>query len=255
MTQSTRYRMYVDESGDHVMDPAKWSSPDARYLGLTGVVIASDIYRTRTHPKFEALKQEFFPHDPDYPVVLVRSEIVKKWNKFGVLQDPEVAAHWEERIIRFLDLHIAQVITVVLDKDAFIQASQTSGLRPYSYCMEMLTRTYDQWLGQVGGTGDVMIESRGKREDKGLKEDFNRFMMREIGARESRRSVSSNQIKLNRKAENITGLQLADLLAYPAKRGVLMDNERITDYPTSPATLRFIEAVRPKTNNGNALLP
>ena len=50
MTHSTRYRMYVDESGDHVMDPSKWSSPDARYLGLTGVVIASDTYRTRTHP-------------------------------------------------------------------------------------------------------------------------------------------------------------------------------------------------------------
>ena len=46
MTHSTRYRMYVDESGDHVMDPSKWSSPDARYLGLTGVVIASETYRT-----------------------------------------------------------------------------------------------------------------------------------------------------------------------------------------------------------------
>ena len=37
--------MYVDESGDDVMDPAKWNSPEARYLGLTGVVIASDTYR------------------------------------------------------------------------------------------------------------------------------------------------------------------------------------------------------------------
>ena len=44
MTHSTRYRMYVDESGDDVMDPTKWSSPEARYLGLTGVVIASETY-------------------------------------------------------------------------------------------------------------------------------------------------------------------------------------------------------------------
>ena len=36
--------MYVDESDD-VMDPAKWNSPEARYLGLTGVVIASEGYR------------------------------------------------------------------------------------------------------------------------------------------------------------------------------------------------------------------
>ena len=247
--------MYVDESGDHVMDPSKWSSPDARYLGLTGVVIASQTYRTRTHPGFEALKQEFFPHDPDYPVILVRSEIVKKWNIFRILQDPEVAAHWEERIIRFIDAHVGQIITVVLDKDAFAQTAQSSGLRPYSYCMEALTNIYDHWLGRVGGTGDVMAESRGKREDRGLKEDFHKFMTRESSAQESRRSVTSNQIKVNLKADNITGLQLADLLAYPSKRGILMDKGRSLDNPPSPSTLRFIEAARHKSNHRNSLLP
>ena len=53
--------MYVDESGEEVVDSGKWRNPEARYLGLTGVVIASETYRTRTHPEFEALKQEFFP--------------------------------------------------------------------------------------------------------------------------------------------------------------------------------------------------
>ena len=247
--------MYVDESGDDVMAPAKWSSPDARYLGLTGVVIASETYRTRTHPEFEALKQEFFPYDPDFPVILVRSEIVKKWNLFRALQDPEVAAHWEERIIRFLELHIEQVITVVLDKEAFIQTGQPSGLRPYGYCMEALTSIYDQWLGQVGGTGDVMAESRGKREDRELKGDFHKFMTGQGSLRELPRSVTSSRIKLNLKTDNITGLQLADLLAYPSKRGILLDNDRGSDYSPSLATLRFIEAARPKSNRRNALLP
>ena len=103
------------------MDPTKWSSPDARYLGLTGVVIASDTYRTQTHPEFEALKQEFFPHDPDEPLVLVRNQIVGKRNLFQILRDSEVVAHWEERIIRFFESHLSQIITVVLDKEAFLQ--------------------------------------------------------------------------------------------------------------------------------------
>ena len=255
MAHSTRYRMYVDESGDHVMDPSKWSSPDARYLGLTGVVIASETYRTQTHPEFEALKQEFFPHDPDEPVILVRSEIVKKWNIFRVLQDPEIATHWEERIIRFLDFHIAQVITVVLDKAAFLRISQSSGLRPYGYCMEALTSIYDQWLDQVGGTGDVMAESRGKKEDRELKEDFRKLMTGQGNLLESPRSVTSSQIKLNLKTDNITGLQLADLLAYPSKKGVLLDNDCTLDYQPSRATLRFSEAVRPKSDRRNTLLP
>ena len=163
MTRSTRFRMYVDESGDHVMDPAKWSSPDARYLGLTGVVIASDTYRTRTHPEFEALKQEFFPHDPDEPLVLVRNQIVGKRNLFQVLRDPEVAAHWEDRVKWFFDTHVSQIITVVLDKEAYLRSSQFPALRPYSYCITVLTERYGQWLNEVGGMGDVMTESRGKR--------------------------------------------------------------------------------------------
>ena len=177
MTHSTRYRMYVDESGDDVMDPSKWSSPDARYLGLTGVVIASEAYRTRAHPEFEALEQEFFPHDPDDPVILVRNQIVGKRNLFQIIRDPEVAAHWEARIMRFFDAHVSQIITVVLDKEAFIRSSQSPALRPYSYCITVLTETYCQWLNEVGGTGDVMAESRGKTEDRGLKEDFRQFMM------------------------------------------------------------------------------
>ena len=188
-------------------------------------------------------------------MILVRSEIVKKWNIFRVLQDPEIATHWEERIIRFLDFHIAQVITVVLDKAAFLGISQSSGLRPYGYCMEALTSIYDQWLDQVGGTGDVMAESRGKKEDRELKEDFRKLMTGQGNLLESPRSVTSSQIKLNLKTDNITGLQLADLLAYPSKKGVLLDNDCTLDYQPSRATLRFSEAVRPKSDRRNTLLP
>ena len=204
--------MYVDESGDHVMDPSKWSSPDARYLGLTGVVIASGTYCTRTHSEFEALKQEFFPYDPDEPLVLVRNQIVGKRNLFQILRDPEVAAHWEDRITRFFNAHVSQIITVVLDKEAYLRSSPIPALRPYSYCMNALTERYGQWLNEVGGTGDVMTESRGRREDRELKGDFRRFMTESANlpdVQELRRSVSSNQIKLNLKTDNITGLQLA----------------------------------------------
>lgn len=258
MTHSTRYRMYVDESGDHVMDPSKWSSPDARYLGLTGVVLASDTYRTRTHPEFEALKQEFFPHDPDEPLILVRNQMVNGREKFGVLRDPEVAAHWEDRILRFFDKHVSQVITVVLDKEEHLKVAPVPTQRVYSYGMNALTGIYSEWLRFVGGTGDVMTESRGKREDRELKRDFRAFITEGDGlpdVRESRRPISSSQIKLNLKMDNITGLQLADLLAYPSKRGILLDSGRISEGSPSPATHRFIEAIRTKSHSRNALLP
>ena len=103
-----------------------------------------------------------------------------------------------------------------------------------------------------------MTESRGSKEDRGLKEDFHQFMTggaNPPNVRESLQSVSSSQIKLNRKTDNITGLQLADLMAYPLKRGTLLDNGLLADNPPSSATIRFIEAARPKSHFPNALLP
>ena len=259
MMQATRYQMYVDESGGDVMDPAKWSSPESRYLGLTGVVIANETYRTRTHPEFEALKQAFFPHNPNEPLVLVRHEIVNKRGAFRILQDPEVAAHWGNRIIQFLDEHVSQVITVVLDKETYRRSGQSAaGIRPYSYCLNTLTERYGQWLNRVGGIGNVMAESRGKNEDRDLKEDFQRFMTgadNPPAVGENLRSVSSSQVQLNLKADNIAGLQLADLLAYPGRKGVLLENGRPMDNPTSPSTRRFIEAFRAKSHCHSGLIP
>ena len=151
--------MYVDESGDDVMDPAKWPNPESRYLGLTGVVIDKEAYRMRTHPEFEALKQAFFPYDPDEPVVLVRSQIIRRRQIFWPLQNQDVAARWEAGILQFFNRHVSGIITAVLDKATYHQHG-LRGEQPYSYCMNVLTERYGQWLEGVGGIGDVLIESR-----------------------------------------------------------------------------------------------
>ena len=265
MTHSTRYRMYVDESGDDVMDPSKWRNPDARYLGLTGVVIASETYRTRTHPEFEALKQEFFPHNPYEPLVLVRQKIVQKRDEFRILEDREIADRWEEAILRILESHISQVITVVLDKSEYLQRGLVNSQRPYGYCVSVLTDLYGQWLNNIGGTGDVMAESRGKKEDQEVKDDFHRYMRGDTnpregilthgGTQEARLPISSNHIKLNLKLRNIAGLQLADLLAYPSRKGFLVENERVPGDSPSNATDRFYELIKSKSYATRLLLP
>ena len=250
--------MYVDESGDDVMEPGKWSKHEARYLGLTGVVIASETYRTSTHPEFEALKQEFFPYDPDEPLVLVRQKIVQKKDGFEVLQYQEIATNWEERVLQFFETHVSQIITIVLDKKMYLQSGLQSDRRPYGYCANALVDKYALWLNSVGGTGDVMAETRGKREDQELKDDFHRYMTGNgnlQGTQESRLRISSNQIKLNLKSRNITGLQLADLLAYPSMRGVLQENEHTLNNPPTRATRRFYEVIRSKSQQTRSLLP
>ena len=104
----------------------------------------------------------------------------------------------------------------------------------------------------------MMAEARGKREDQELKNDFNGFMLGKgipKGNQESRQQISSNQIKVNLKSSNITGLQLADLLAYPFKRGMLLENERIQGDSALHATHRFFEMIKSKSHQTRLLLP
>ncbi len=247
MPRSTRYRMYVDESGDHVMDPSKWSSPDARYLGLTGVVIASETYRTRTHPEFEALKQEFFPHEPDYPVILVRNRIAKREGPFRSLSDPQVAANWEQQIIRFMSDNVSQIFTVVIDKQEHWNRYGRSALHPYNQCATALTEIYGQWLRTAGGQGDVLAESRSGTADRELKKAFRELMEAggpSVSVEELQSRITSKEIKLRPKEANITGLQLADLVVYPTTRDILQEWGRPLLNQPSHATRRITEALR-----------
>lgn len=250
--------MYVDESGDHVIS-ANWSNPDARYLGLTGVVIASDTYRTRTHPEFWSFKQEFFPHDPDYPVILVRNRIAKKLGPFGVLGDSEVAVRWEQQFIRFLNDHVSRIFTVVIDKQAHRDNNGGDARHPYNYCAAVLTEKYGLWLRSVGARGDVLAESRGGREDRDLKSGFREVMdsgTDGLSATELQKVVTSRELKMRHKEANITGLQLADLIVNPATRDILRENGQSLYNQPSQATRRIIEAIRPMHGqDGRVLLP
>src|SRR5438045_1765359 len=108
MRATGRYRLYVDESGDHTYDQTDIAG---RYLSLTGVAIASEYYRRTFHPGFEQLKQTHFPHDPDQPVVLVRRKIIDRKDGFWVLRDAARNAAWEGAFLDFVWRSAMKVFT------------------------------------------------------------------------------------------------------------------------------------------------
>lgn len=65
-----------------------------------------------------------------------------------------------------------------------------------------------------------MIESRGGKEDQRLKKSFRKIMEEGTQYRKSdelSRVFTSKELKVKSKAANISGLQVADLLAYPSR--------------------------------------
>jgi hypothetical protein len=228
-----------------------WANPDARYLGLTGIVVENDHYRDSTHPEFEALKQEFFPHSPDDPVILVRNQIVRQVGPFWRFQDPEFCKEWEDRIINFFQAHIRRIFTVVIDKQSHHDRYGLAARHPYHYCATVLTERFRGRLNATGLKGDVLAESRSGTADRELEKVFRDFM--ESGSdflspQELQECITSKEIKLKPKQSNITGLQLADSVAYPAKIDVLQANGRQPTTTPSLATRRINEAISKKYN-------
>lgn len=90
----------------------------------------------------------------------------------------------------------------------------------------MLER-YIFFLNSVDSKGDVMVESRGGKEDRRLKESFNGLFVNGtdwISPERIQQRLTSSQLKVKNKANNIVGLQLSDPLAYPSRNEILHEN-------------------------------
>lgn len=95
-----------------------------------------------------------------------------------------------------------------------------------------------------------MAEARGGIEDRLLKESFTRVYAH--GAWVTRAgffqaALTSKEIKIRQKKENIAGLQLVDILAQPSKMWVL-NNYGLLDKPLPPFTQQLSQILEEKFN-------
>jgi len=214
-----KYRMYIDEVGNSDLNASK--DPNHRFLSLTGVILDLGYVETTVFPDLEDLKRRYFSSHPDDPVVLHRKELVNKKPPFDSLNDPVIETRFNQDLLAILSRLQYRVITAVIDKLEHQQRYETWRFDPYHYCLTVLVERYVLWLKETGQTGDVMAESRGGKEDRRLKASFERvfgkgsdFIKPEV----FEAHLTSRQLKVKPKSNNIAGLQLADLIAHPSFR-------------------------------------
>lgn len=225
-----RYRLYIDESGDHTY--SEIDSPSKRYLGIIGCIIGSDYYRQKFQPELEQLKQTYFPHSPDEPVIFHRSEIIQKRSSFWRLRNSEMEKSFNNDLLNFFKTTDYRVIIVVIDKKSHIERYKEAAFHPYHYCLAALLERYCGFLNIYNAIGDVLAERRGGTEDMQLKESYRRVYESGTTQRNPeffQKVLTSKEIKIKPKSTNIAGLQLADLLAHPCKNEVLLENKRISE--------------------------
>ena len=230
-----RYRLYVDESGDHTFAKAGSSN---QYLALLGVWFRQDPEYNAFAESLVKFKREILGPSPDDPIHLHRKDILQRRGRFGVLNDPTLRTRFDHGLIDLIRSAAFRAVCIVIDKAAH-QRRFVDPIHPYHNCLAALLDRYCGWLSYKNAIGDVLAESRGRTEDWQLQVAYagihdggtSRF-----GPGFHARTLTSKDLKLKRKSDNIAGLELADLLAHPAKTEVLIEHKL-----TEPVQQGFVQ--------------
>jgi hypothetical protein len=217
-----KYRLYIDEVGNSDLGSSK--NPNHRFLSLTGVIIDLDYVNDVFQPQLEALKHKYFQSHPDDPLILHRKELVNKKPPFSNLCDPATEAAFNNEFLDDLIHWQFTAITVVIDKLQHAEQYQVWHYDPYHYCLKVLVERYVRWLQRQNACGDVLAESREGKEDMRLKTSFERVYEEGsdwISPELFHAHLTSRQLKVKTKANNIAGLQMADLIAHPSYKVAL----------------------------------
>ncbi len=236
----------MDEVGNP--DLGNSDNPNHRFLSLTGVIISLDHVKSALHPEMEALKAKYFASHPDDPVILHRKELLNAKPPFQSLGDMEVKKAFDRNLLHCLKQWEYTVITVCLDKKKHRETYDTWRYDPYHYCLAILLERFNFWLNRHDTTGDIMAESRGGKEDRRLKDSFHRLWEQGtdfVEPKEFQRSFTSRQLKVKPKTANVSGLQLADIIAHPS-RAEILDEEGLLGRPLALFSSKVIMILQQK---------
>ncbi len=170
------------------------------------------------------MKVKYFGSHPDEPVVLHRKELMNAKSPFQVLRDPSVRKAFDKELLECLERWEYRVITVCLDKKKHKDTYTTWRYDPYHYCLAILLERFSFWLNRQKAKGDIMAESRGGKEDRRLKDSFHRLWEQGtdfVKQEQFHESFTSGQLKVKPKSANVSGLQLADIIAHPSRAEIL----------------------------------
>jgi hypothetical protein len=217
-------------------------------LSLTGVIIDLEYVSKTLYPQIEELKSKHFNSHPDDPVIFHRKDLINVKYPFDALRDQEIRKKFDEELLNLLQKGEYTVISVCLDKKVHKDTYKVWRYDPYHYCLALLMERFTFFLEQHQMKGDVMAESRGGKEDKRLKESFARLWKEGteyINPERFHNVLTSKQLKVKPKSNNISGLQLADLLAHSSRNEILNENEML-DRPLAPFSKKIIKILQDK---------
>ncbi len=148
MVGKKRFRIYIDESGDHAY--RNLQRQENRYLCLMGCIFESEQYRIFAR-KLDDFKQKHLSYDPDFPPILHRNDIINRRGCFGRLCNPVAKKKFDSDLLNLIREADFKIITVVIDKKNHVEEYKEMAFHPYHYCLTAILERYCGLLNFVGG--------------------------------------------------------------------------------------------------------
>lgn len=167
-------------------------------------------YAEKIIPAVEKLKFNYFGHDS---VVLHENEIRKQKGDFAFLSHRPTRVAFMARLSSIMETSNFVLISAVVDK-ARLSRSEGATSNPYHIALGICLEAMREFLAEKGQDRvktHVVVECRGKKEDAELELEFRRIC---DGDNPGNRVLPFDVVFADKKT-NLTGLQLADLVARP----------------------------------------
>ena len=213
------YHLFIDESGDHGLNKKDDEFP---VFLLCGVLVEDAAY-SEVNNKLNELKTSIWSSQK---VILHSRDIRKCEKEFQKLFDLELKKQFYDNLNSIIQESDYSIIASAIQKKRFIEYFGKLQDDVYevalSFVIEQAATALSNLDSDEPNQLDIVIEQRGKKEDKQLEAHFQRIIARGTGNLEAKELSKLNPtFSFKNKNSNNNGLQMADLLAYPIARYVL----------------------------------
>ena len=217
---TSKFISFFDECGDHSLTKI---NPELPVFLLCTIIVERELYAKKIIPEICAFKLRYFAHEG---INLHSRDIRKAQGPFAILQNSNI----REKFLNELSELIAELpftlFVTAIKKNPYAKRYGNSAKNPYDVALEYSFERVLHFMESHGETSlPVIAEARGKNEDNELRASFYQLTSQGTyynSAKRFRQLICP--LTFRRKNDNIVGIQLADLCAYPTARHVLKPN-------------------------------
>lgn len=198
--------LFIDETGNQDLN-----NIDSKYpiFGLLGVIF-DDYYMSNVQFEVDSLKQKFLGTTN---VILHTLEITRSRNSFAFCKDPNKRIPFYNAIDALLDKLDYTILFAVINKKDYVRTYKYP-FNQYILTLEFIIERFYYYLKGINATGKIIAESVDDKSNKLIINTYNRICNNGTSYIKSSEILEKiKDFKILKKSENITGLQIADLIA------------------------------------------